>query len=251
MELVTAPRAAGAIGNAKRQLKKCRRNGRSMWRPFFSKPSGERGLWQRLATIRGTRQVGLEPTTSRLTADCSTIELLPNGKPSLLLGDGAFTLSGGASVSRVTRRKGGVRRPALHLASQRFDVRARSATMLAALQQGNPLPSSRRPPDAQPASHSPGSPHLPGDLWRAASTICCLGLLFGGGGGAISGLCLGSRGGVCPDHRQRDSPAPGRFQRQARRVRHRRGRAVGGAALDAHVSAARAQGQPGQALLHR
>ena len=26
-----------------------------------------------------TRQVGLEPTTSRLTADCSTIELLPNG----------------------------------------------------------------------------------------------------------------------------------------------------------------------------
>ncbi len=28
-----------------------------------------------------TRQVGLEPTTSRLTAGCSTIELLPNGSP--------------------------------------------------------------------------------------------------------------------------------------------------------------------------
>ena len=28
--------------------------------------------------LRQTRQVGLEPTTSRLTADCSTIELLPN-----------------------------------------------------------------------------------------------------------------------------------------------------------------------------
>ena len=31
-----------------------------------------------------TRQVGLEPTTSRLTADCSTIELLPKkGEESL------------------------------------------------------------------------------------------------------------------------------------------------------------------------
>src|SRR4051812_34592225 len=28
-----------------------------------------------------TRQVGLEPTTSRLTAGCSTIELLPNKRP--------------------------------------------------------------------------------------------------------------------------------------------------------------------------
>ena len=36
-----------------------------------------------------TRQVGLEPTTSRLTAGCSTIELLPNCGHSTVNPDGS------------------------------------------------------------------------------------------------------------------------------------------------------------------
>ena len=45
---------------------------------FITRPDVEfpRGILKNIDPIQ-TRQVGLEPTTSRLTAGCSTIELLP------------------------------------------------------------------------------------------------------------------------------------------------------------------------------
>jgi hypothetical protein len=94
-------------------------------REMISRSSLLTGRSPHFATVHLARQVGLEPTTSRLTAGCSTIELLPNfarspGRQSACP-DGAFDSIGRTphvklgrpAGSKVRRNCGGavMRRP--------------------------------------------------------------------------------------------------------------------------------------------
>ena len=58
----------------------------------------------RVANTHKARQVGLEPTTSRLTAGCSTIELLPNCGPTRLQRKGAGQSTPGRPTVKAIRQ---------------------------------------------------------------------------------------------------------------------------------------------------